>query len=238
MRLETNLTKNLMAYAQAFERCPEIKRQMDSSYGSAKHNIEDRDRDSGNPYTSGGTYHPVEEYLERATAYSDENDIANFKEYRRRTLESLEGDYKRITAASNALNTFVKYHKSKCGVFDPQPRPLHESCPRRDREVDDYTRGLLLLEDYVKSFKRSTTPDVALEIRKLQVCSSRPSVNLPSNDQQRFFEMHYSGMIRERLMNELDMIHERQMVSDIATEHPTRRRARKKSAPTINVLIT
>lgn len=146
MRLETNLDKNLTAYAQAFERCPEYKLDMDLPYGVAKHNIQDRDRTSlsfrSKPYKSGETYQPVEEGLERSAAYSDANDIVNFKTFRRITLSHLEDDYGGIKGAASALNSFIKYHKSECGIFDPKPHCLpYETCPRRDAEMDDILAG-------------------------------------------------------------------------------------------------
>lgn len=172
------MQKNLLTYAQAFEQHIPFKVAMDLPYGAAKRRLRDREgSESGescnayNPYKTSREFHPVEDGLERAFQAADSNSIRPFKKYRSIVLDSLKPQYQRICAASMALNTFIKYHKTPCGIFEAE-KHAHDHCRRLVHEFDDYTVGLILLEAYVQSFKRDVTDFVALQIRKYKVSFS------------------------------------------------------------------
>jgi hypothetical protein len=178
------MQKNLLIYTQAFERYEPFKKAMDLPFGSAKRRIRDRDDyepggscNGSNPYKTAPEFHPVEDNLERAFRAADTNSIRTYKKYRQVVLEKLEPQYQRIVASSMALNNFVKYHKTPCGLFDAEPHPPGH-CDRLSYEFDDYTVVLMLLEAYAKSFKRDVTQFVALQIRKYQVMLSPSSPDI------------------------------------------------------------
>lgn len=113
--------QKVVAYAQAFERHPMLRSEMDTDSCTATENILDRIAASygekvrncfKDPHC-----HPVEAAIELSCLAAEKNDVDEVKEHRKVNLEFLEPQYQRIMAASTALCEFIKDQKTPRGIL-------------------------------------------------------------------------------------------------------------------------
>lgn len=159
--------EKLLEYAQAFERNPRFRAEMNPAWGAARRNRDERARRvfasrEFNPFKQ-EPFHPVETNLEMASIASEDNDADAFKQARSAVLEYLEPQYQRIVAQAAAMAEFVKAenrHKEERGwpsLFQGFDYP-----PQKDL----LTTCLLFLEDYAATFVRDVPSHTKFHIRK------------------------------------------------------------------------
>jgi hypothetical protein len=163
-----DMYKSLLRYSQTFEQCYTWKLDMGFFYGERPLKDKKYDEQVGymlNPYKNKMLgKHPVEAGLEKAMIAADEDNIADFKEARNTVLDYLERQYTRIALASTAVTEFIKGEKRKDGFFDPSD--LYD--PVQDWSTNDWKLGMivLLLERYVRAFRRDAPPFIEAYIRR------------------------------------------------------------------------
>jgi hypothetical protein len=93
----------LLSYAQTFERNPTFREEMDAPYGDTRARFNPKNRGQFLDYhyrggrsifksyhKTGGEHHPVEHYLEVASAASESNNVEEFLKAQREVLDYLE----------------------------------------------------------------------------------------------------------------------------------------------------
>jgi hypothetical protein len=182
--------RNLLTYAQTFERIEALKlgmgldpqKRFEQYLGSDyKHFVETYDAHK-NPFEkpqNGDQDHPVEQALCKANQSawrisnpesSDYEAIAamNFGEQRAMVLNFLDPQYKQIVDASNHLNMFIKEEKVPGGLFDANADRGKSFKHPDNSEV--MSLGLVFLDEYAKSFQRHSPPEFRAKIiRQSQV---------------------------------------------------------------------
>ena len=178
------MLRNLVVYAQSFERCEQYRRDMNPTYGiascllSGAHSFPEIE----NPFMR-GPIHPVENALLIASKACDDDDIEAFKPARKLVIEYLEPQYQRIAVAATLVAVLVKKRKKPGYLFDPKSPKLGFKC----RYNSDYTALTLLLEDFAKSFNRDMPAMTRYHIRSCQ----------------RKFNLSYSTQPREVLLKQI-----------------------------------
>jgi len=132
------MDEKLVAYAQAFESSAAYKADMKLPFGMAKarrmrfptglYAMTSAYRRQ-NPYKD-GVDHPVEEALEGANIAAEDNNALDFKVQRKITLDYLESQYQRITAACLAVTDFVKSQKTPGGIFHSEVAQSEGTLPK------------------------------------------------------------------------------------------------------------
>ncbi|TGO14195.1 hypothetical protein BTUL_0056g00020 [Botrytis tulipae] len=227
--------KNLLTYAQTFERIEEFKldmKRLDAGtwYQPSEEPIDlslEAERSSfdvsetttdfftsGNPFMSSS--HPVESKLYLAKIAMRVDNVERFKLHRTKLIRYLEPQYEAIEAASKDLVDFIKIEKRLDGFFKPGEY-------RRSKCLDTANEAIVLLEDYASSFARRLERKTRLAIRK----------------QKLLFKSRYDALPREQLFRSCEMSYERQWwnwfvdyykkaVDDMDTQFLAIREARKK----------
>ena len=185
---------NLLAYAQSFDRNPNYKSEMKPIYGLSRHfetellHAEQKFGDDDSEYAhldrsipfdlecSQNTFrnHPLEQSLGYASTAGELQRIQMFKRYRANVIEFLEPQYRRITKASMVLADFVKRGKVPGCLFDN----IHHSASQFD--IEELGCGLVVLENYSKSFVRDMPESLRGYIRANQRHIDRGYSFLPS----------------------------------------------------------
>lgn len=191
VELASEMYPPLLRYAQAFENSHSFKDDMEEQNYSLRYCYEcDPDEDYPTPFRilQG---HPVEAAIRRAKAAAIQNDTKALKEARSFVVEYLEPQYRRVVSASRKIAEFVKSEKTKYGLFDPNPEARYSPYWKRLWPGEDciYSVAIILLEEYVESFKR----DLPFEI-KVQVRANR-----------KLFEEKYACTKRKRIMKQLEI---------------------------------
>jgi hypothetical protein len=183
-----DMYRNLLVYAQAFERNEIYKKDMATKDKITWHcEFKRRHADAINRYEKDGlpvmelkhfktrNMHPVEQSLEVAKCASDVNDRTVFETQRKIVVDFLEPQYQRIRAARDLLKDFMfsashsmaGYGKHLCireiDVYKEDDLMAYDLCLRGI--VIAAIRGTLLLESYAKAFIRDLTPEIEIVIR-------------------------------------------------------------------------
>jgi hypothetical protein len=150
----------LHQYSQSFERNLQFKNEIDQ-----QGNCYDYDEDYDyyvNPFKTCSPPYPIETGLQAAKIACEKDDIAAFKKHRNAVLSFLEPQYSKIEACADRAATFVKSEKKRGEFFD-LAEDDRDSDPLQFRHRSTYDI-LLLLKDYAKSFKRTKTESLRIQL--------------------------------------------------------------------------
>lgn len=193
------MNKRLISYTQTFERNYLFKSMMSSSQGKALCRLRSvRDAPSkheayfANPYRA-NLYHPVEHALDHASAAVEIDALPYFLEARQTVLEYLEPQYRRITESALQMVEYVKDHKTAGGLqqFGQRSEAWGSSAEYR-RSIEGipsrlFSTGMVLVEEYAKSFVRDAPWTTQVNIRRIQ----------------HEYDLSYSTLPRELLLHQL-----------------------------------
>lgn len=188
------MNRKLISYAQTFERNELFKLMMRSSQGKALHRLNPKsdhvfysfyqeDHSYENPYRQ-VPYHPVENALDHASIATELDAVPYFLQARKTVLEYLEPQYRRISECALQMVEYVKQNKIAGG--GSQVSLSAQSCMAA-YSPQVYCAGIMLLEDYAKSFVRDAPWTTHVNMRKMQ----------------RSYELSYSTLPRELLLQQL-----------------------------------
>lgn len=212
--------KNLLSYAQSFERIEEFRMDMSideevfRSNSTATIEYDVGFPPSINPFKSNN--HPVENGLGIAKTAMIEHNIEWFKSRRSVIIQYFEPQYQAIEAASKNIVDFIKFHKTENGFFDASNRSYKDP-------VDTATEAIVLLEDYAASFARKLEAKTKFAIRKQKLLFNARYEALPREQAMKFCEMAYEKQWWNRFVH-----HFKEAVDDMDTQYLAIREARKK----------
>jgi len=156
----------LLRYAQGFEQHSLFKKEMsfDKNERFTEEELGSQYRfyyqnPLHNPFRNEDVTHPVEAALMRAKIASNYEYLLTFKKERLAVIEYLEPGYQRIFGAACRLRDFVLDNKCDGGLFDVH-RQYYAEDPHDGKNRQRAT-ALVLLKEYIESFKR----DMPLEIK-------------------------------------------------------------------------
>ncbi|KAI9646030.1 hypothetical protein NHQ30_005468 [Ciborinia camelliae] len=210
--------KSLLTYAQTFERIKNFKVDMDIDSEEIEHGImyEDSTRfPLWNPFK--WTKHPVEATLSAAKVSMMKNKMEELKHNRSVLLRYLEPHYQSIEAASRNLVDFIKLHKQKGGLLDPNAASFTDSLDSVIAEP------MVLLEDYAASFTRKLEPPTKIAIRRQKLALNICYESLPREKFMKLCETAYEKGWWGSFMNNF-----KEVVDDMDTQYLAIREARKK----------
>ncbi|PMD18626.1 hypothetical protein NA56DRAFT_726726, partial [Hyaloscypha hepaticicola] len=170
--------RNLLAYAQTFERLEAFKmgmglepwKSIEQCFGPGYKHPDEMIRAHKNPFKKdhkASQDHPVEQALykanectsyklnQRKSWYKGRASRA-FRKQRARVLNFLEPQYKQIVDASIHLNLFIKEEKVPGGLFDAEAD--QGKSLRHPDKIEVMSLGLVFLDEYAKSFQRHSPP--------------------------------------------------------------------------------
>ncbi|PMD18631.1 hypothetical protein NA56DRAFT_691078 [Hyaloscypha hepaticicola] len=188
------MNKRLISYTQTFERNYLFKSMMSSSQGKALCRLRSvRDAPSNHDAYFANLYHPVENALDHASAAVEIDALSYFLEARQTVLEYLEPKYRRITESALQMVEYVKDHKTAGGLqqFGQRSEAWAGSAEYR-RSIEGipsrlFSTGVLLVEEYAKSFVRDAPWTTQVNIRRIQ----------------HEYDLSYSTLPRELLLHQL-----------------------------------
>jgi hypothetical protein len=163
----------LLRYAQGFEQYPPFKKEMsfDNNERFTEEELGSQYRfyyanPLQNPFRGEDASHPVEAALKRAKTAANCVDLVEFKKERVAVIVYLEPGYQRIFGAACRLREFVLDNKCGGGLFDIH-RQYYTEDPNDGKNRQRAT-ALVLLKEYIESFKRDMPLEIKSNIRLYQ----------------------------------------------------------------------